>query len=119
MWAYNKRLGAIGERLRRQHPDRVLLAHRDRATSLLARLHREWALHEQRRRERLAAAIRALENISPQRTLERGYAIMQRDADGMVLRSPQQVNAGDAVTATLAGGKLPLRVRAADAEKIT
>lgn len=107
----HQRVQALVDRLRRQHPDRALSVHRERATVLLARLHREWALHDQRRRDRLTAATRALENISPQRTLERGYAIVQRDADGAVLRDPAAVRSGDALTATLARGKLPLRVR--------
>jgi exodeoxyribonuclease VII large subunit len=106
-------LRALLERLRQQHPQRALAAQHTRATTLLARLHREWALVERRNRDRLSTATRALENISPQRTLERGYAIVHRDVDGELLRDPQQVRAGDTVTATLAGGKLPLQVRPA------
>lgn len=109
-----QRTKSVIDRLGRQHPNRALATQRERATSLLVRLHREWTRHAQRHRDRLAAATRALENISPQRTLERGYAIVQRDADGTVLRDPKQVKPGDALTASLAGGKLPLRVRRAD-----
>ena len=99
------------DRLHRQHPKRALAVQRERATALLARAHRGWALYAQRQRDRLAAATRALQHISPQRTLERGYAVVQRDADGAVLRDPGTVRSGDALTATLARGKLPLRVR--------
>ncbi|MFT5447654.1 MAG: exodeoxyribonuclease VII large subunit [Gammaproteobacteria bacterium] len=104
-------LRALLERLRQQHPQRALAAQQTRVTTLLARLHREWSLLERRNRDRLSTATRALENISPQRTLERGYAIVHHDLNGELLRDPQQVRAGDAVTATLAGGKLPLQVR--------
>jgi exodeoxyribonuclease VII large subunit len=106
-----QRVHALVGRLRRQHPDRTLTVQRERATVLLARLHREWALFNQRQRDRVSTAMHALENISPQRTLERGYAIVHRDANGTVLRDPEAVKSGDAVTATLAAGKLPLRVR--------
>lgn len=110
-------MSALMNRMRVQHPQRALAVQQTRAGAALARLHREWALLEQRNRERLGAASRALENISPQRTLERGYAIVQRDADGVLLRDPQQAHIGDEVTATLAGGTLPLRVRSAPEPK--
>lgn len=59
-----------------------------------------------------AERVRAL---SPQATLERGYAIVQR-ADGSVVRDPAVVTAGEALTLRVAGGALPVNaaVTAAD-----
>jgi exodeoxyribonuclease VII large subunit len=52
------------------------------------------------------ARVRAL---SPLATLERGYAVVQT-ADGDVVRAADQVAPGDAVAATMAQGRLDLRV---------
>jgi exodeoxyribonuclease VII large subunit len=107
-----QRVATLDAKLARHHPAARLRGVRERAQTLAARLDR--GINEQgaRRRDRLAAALRALESVSPQRTLERGYAIVTRDADGTLLREPRQAAAGDAVTARLAGGPLRLRVSA-------
>ncbi|MFZ5850609.1 MAG: exodeoxyribonuclease VII large subunit [Actinomycetota bacterium] len=47
--------------------------------------------------------------LSPQATLARGYAVLQR-ADGTVVRQPGQVAPGEALTARLAEGRLGLTV---------
>jgi len=51
---------------------------------------------------RLAGQVRAL---SPAATLERGYAVVQR-ADGAVVRSPDDVSAGDRLRVRVAAGEL-------------
>ncbi len=56
---------------------------------------------------RLAAQVRAL---SPAATLERGYAVVQL-ADGRVLRSPDDVAAGDPLRLRLADGEVAATVR--------
>jgi exodeoxyribonuclease VII large subunit len=55
---------------------------------------------------RLAARVTAL---SPQGTLERGYAVLQR-ADGHAVRDPVEVQPGDGLTARVATGRIPLTV---------
>jgi exodeoxyribonuclease VII large subunit len=57
---------------------------------------------------RLEAQVRAL---SPASTLERGYAVVQR-TDGHVVRSPDDVAAGDVVQVRLARGALDAAVTA-------
>ena len=52
------------------------------------------------------ARVRAL---SPLATLERGYAVVQRE-DGAVVRKPEEVDPGDALTLRLAGGSLNAKV---------
>jgi exodeoxyribonuclease VII large subunit len=62
--------------------------------------------HEQRTVRELAGHLRAL---SPQRTLDRGYAIVQAEggpASGHIVRSPADAPAGVALTVTLATGSL-------------
>ncbi|ADG73874.1 exodeoxyribonuclease VII, large subunit [Cellulomonas flavigena DSM 20109] len=55
---------------------------------------------------RLAGQVRAL---SPAATLERGYAVVQR-ADGVVVRSPDDVTAGDRLRVRVAAGELTAEV---------
>ncbi|MGQ9905132.1 MAG: exodeoxyribonuclease VII large subunit, partial [Anaerolineae bacterium] len=50
-----------------------------------------------------------LEAVSPQATLARGYAIVQRDRDGAVVRSVNDVAAGDALTVRVADGAFGAR----------
>lgn len=55
---------------------------------------------------RLAARVTSL---SPQATLDRGYAVLQR-ADGHAVRDPAEVQPGEELTARVAAGRIPLRV---------
>ena len=61
------------------------------------------------RRAELASLASQLELLNPQRTLERGYAIV-RDAKGSVLRSPAQIKAGQVVNVRLAEGSAEVGV---------
>ena len=58
----------------------------------------------ERRRARLATAAARLEALSPQRVLERGYAVVTGPAG--VLTDPAQIAAGDALTIRVARGQL-------------
>jgi exodeoxyribonuclease VII large subunit len=62
------------------------------------------------KRRLLQAAALTLDERSPLRILERGYAIAY-DASGIVLRSPDQVAAGDEISVRLARGTLDATVR--------
>lgn len=62
------------------------------------------------KRRRLEAAALQLEERSPFQLLDRGYAIAY-DASGKVLRSPDQVAAGDEISVRLARGILDATVR--------
>lgn len=61
------------------------------------------ATHLRHRREALHGLAAQLELLNPQRTLERGYAIV-RDAKGHVLRTPGEIAAGQTLSVRLAGG---------------
>ena len=62
------------------------------------------------RAERVARLRTQLEERSPLRVLERGYAVAY-DAQGNVVRSADQVQVGDSVSVQLARGKLTTEVR--------
>jgi exodeoxyribonuclease VII large subunit len=61
------------------------------------------------RRDALGALAAQLELLNPQRTLERGYAIV-RDASGKVLRAPHQIKVNEALTVRLAEGSAEVGV---------
>ncbi len=62
-------------------------------------------------RARLDLAMRALNGVSPLATLERGYAIVIRSADGQVLRSASEVRSGEDIEARLSKGRVIARVK--------
>ena len=59
----------------------------------------------------LRAERSRLDALNPARVLERGYAVV-RQADGQVVRSPDQVADADLLDVSLAGGELRVRVEA-------
>jgi exodeoxyribonuclease VII large subunit len=58
----------------------------------------------------LAEASTALAVLAPQATLERGYAIVRRDADGLIVRDPADVPAGTRLRVRVARGEIPASV---------
>ncbi|KPJ67297.1 MAG: exodeoxyribonuclease VII large subunit [Coxiella sp. DG_40] len=59
---------------------------------------------------------RALHSVSPLATLNRGYAIVTQDENDKILRSTQDVNVGNNITARLGHGSLKCIVREIDNE---
>ena len=69
------------------------------------------------RRHALGALAAQLELLNPQRTLERGYAIVS-DAHGQVLRVPTAVKAGEKLTLRLAEGSAEVGVASVQAKLV-
>jgi exodeoxyribonuclease VII large subunit len=125
-------LTAEGRALERVRPAAQLAAARERAGYLLDRATRRVLDEVARRRgvdsgligrlgpavdARLAIARRALERnagalgaLGPQATLDRGYAIVRRAADGTVVRDPVEAPTGQLLAITVARGELAARV---------
>jgi len=61
-------------------------------------------------RAKLEQSAAALEQLSPLKVLDRGYALVF-DANGILLKDPAQVADGDAIAARLARGTLPAIVK--------
>jgi len=76
---------------------------RQAAERLATRLHAAALRQHERAGQRLQRAAGALELLAPQRTLERGYAVLL-DARGRAVRSPAELRPGTIVEAHLAGG---------------
>ena len=58
----------------------------------------------------LDSAGAALDVLAPQRTLDRGYAIVRRTADGTIVRDPTEAPAGTRLAVRVAAGELPATV---------
>ncbi|MEG2900734.1 MAG: exodeoxyribonuclease VII large subunit, partial [Massilia sp.] len=61
------------------------------------------------RRDALMGLAAQLELLNPQRTLERGYAIV-RDGKGQIVRDPAQIHARDTLRIRLADGSAEVGV---------
>jgi exodeoxyribonuclease VII large subunit len=102
-----QRLGRTAERLRAA-PRRALENERRRIERAHERLNRAPELAVERKRAALEATAGKLRTLSPQATLERGYAIVRTDS-GIVTAS-RAVAAGRRVDVTLAEGGFGARV---------
>jgi len=105
-----RRVADAGVRLAGIDRDRAITTGVERARSRLAAAHDRLALVHPRRRidpsaNRLAAAAREMEALSPVRVLERGYAIV-RGGGGRVLRSTEGLRGGEPLDVELASGRL-------------
>ncbi|MDB5793681.1 MAG: exodeoxyribonuclease large subunit [Noviherbaspirillum sp.] len=88
-------------RLSAQLPD--ITAQQNRLRGQAHRMTARMATETARRRQALAALNAQLELLNPQRTLERGYAIVI-DGKGKVVRSPNALHPRDVLTMRLADG---------------
>ena len=96
-------LRLLDARLARGRPDLDTL--RMRIDDLLQKGATSLAHNLEVKRERLAGLTLRLEALSPRGTLRRGYAIVQRQADGAVVSDAAQVGAGDNIGVTLGRGE--------------
>ena len=86
------------------------LRHRQQALDHMGQRHQgAVAQGLQRQRQRLDLCQATLHAVHPQRVLQRGFALLQ-DAQGRVIERASAVFTGDSVVATLADGRLNLRV---------
>ena len=61
-------------------------------------------------RASVAEASAALDVLAPQRTLDRGYAIVRRAGDGAIVREPAEAPPGTGIAVRVARGELPATV---------
>lgn len=101
----NHRLQQLTTRLQHNSPRYRLQQLNTRHEHLQQRLHRAMRLNLTLKRQQLISTSRALNNISPLATLERGYAIVQTSA-GNVVRDATSVTPGDKIEARLSSGVL-------------
>jgi exodeoxyribonuclease VII large subunit len=104
--AERTRLGALRQRLQGAHPGARLRAASQRLDELEGRL--QFALQARLTHDgaRLQSLARALQAVSPLSTLERGFAVVTRSADGALVTDAGQLAVGERFDARLAHGTL-------------
>ena len=105
-----RRIALLSHRLDRVRPNPREL--RSKIEVLERRARSAMAERQARASARVRELARALHAVSPDRTLERGYAIVYRD--GGIVRNAREVAPGDAVTARLARGRIGATVTSSD-----
>ena len=100
-----ERAGLLLDRAARAVGDR-LAADGRRLETLRARAPRVMESRLDAASSGLAAVSASLGALAPQATLERGYAIVRRSADGAILRDPSAAPAGTPLVLALAAGNL-------------
>lgn len=101
---------AVSERLQRHTPALRLPVYRQQVDDLLRRVERQRSHAIELRRTRLDGLRARLAALSPLATLQRGYAVVVRRADGVVVTAAEQANPGTALEITLHAGRLAARV---------
>ncbi|MFI1867655.1 exodeoxyribonuclease VII large subunit [Streptomyces jumonjinensis] len=92
-----------------EHPHRMVDERAAETDALLARSRRVLGHLLDRADSELSHTRARVLSLSPAATLDRGYAVLQRE-DGAVVRSPDDVAAGDALRARVARGEFAVRV---------
>ncbi len=96
-------------RLERTHPARLIRSHQQRLDEFSERLTLLTRHRLQLARADLQTLAARLRTLDPQRTLERGYALVT-DSAGHLIRSAARPRPGDRLTLRMHDGALPVRV---------
>lgn len=105
---HRSRYQNLSLRLSSNSPQRALENITQQLRQLNWRLHSSWKKNQQNVANRLAVASRALHSVSPLATLERGFAIVERD--GKVIKQADDLSVGDTIEARLGKGSVDAQV---------
>ncbi len=104
------RISEMFTRLVHQSPEHSLREYRMRYAAVAGRLDQVMRESLSRAEHRLSLASRTLNTVSPLATLGRGFAMVKRVADGVLVTDAASVEIGDEIEAQLARGTLKARV---------
>jgi exodeoxyribonuclease VII large subunit len=110
-----ERLASIRERPVLRDPFVLITSRAEVIQNLRDRSHRSASHALKAARESLLHTLARLRSLSPQSTLDRGYAVVQR-ADGKIARDSREVAVGDEVNVRLAKGGFGAKVSATTKE---
>jgi exodeoxyribonuclease VII large subunit len=103
---------AIGNhKLKQQNPATTIAAYQQQLVYFQQRLERAITVKLAKLHSRQAAISQTLHAVSPLATLERGYAIVQRQADGQIIKDAAQVSVGDMLLTRVAQGRVLSEVK--------
>jgi exodeoxyribonuclease VII large subunit len=104
------KLDDLGQRRVFRLPLEGIRAHERKLDDWSERLHRAMRQRLFVLRDNLEAKSARLDNLSPLNVLGRGYSLTRREADGVVVRRPDQVQPGDRLLTRLQHGQIVSRV---------
>jgi len=87
------------------NPERM----KEKSQQLSVRLHQAWSVRLAMYQQTHKAWQNHLELLNPQRTLERGYAVLMAQ-DGKAIRNPNQIKAGDVFDLRVAEGQVDVEI---------
>ncbi len=97
---------AASERLKRRSPEQLMMERHRQVDDLAARGTRAVQASEAKARLRVETLRASLAALSPELTLQRGFAVCAREDDGRVLTDATQVAPGVQIAVRLARGRL-------------
>ncbi|MCG8352747.1 MAG: exodeoxyribonuclease VII large subunit [Chloroflexales bacterium] len=103
---YRRQLASATENLHRHTPAKRLAQQRQQVDDLMRRSGVQLAHTIELSRARLQGLQSKLAALSPRATLDRGYAVVSRSADGKVVTHSDQAQAGEKLELTLRTGRL-------------
>jgi exodeoxyribonuclease VII large subunit len=109
--AWRTHLGTVRERLQRRDPYVMLREARLVVPQIRKRLESVLRARAALRLQRVRALMGMLDDLSPLAVLRRGYSILSRASDGVVVTDASSVSVGEDVKATLALGRLLCSVK--------
>jgi exodeoxyribonuclease VII large subunit len=104
------RLDALRSRPVLARPEVIVDTRAADVTSLIARAGRVFTHRLDDADRDIAHTTARLRALSPKATLDRGYAIVHRAANGQIVRAPDAVATGDALRIRVAGGQIAASV---------
>lgn len=106
---YGWRVASLLRNLRHLGPKVRLDNSRQYLDGVTVRLEQAMALRLERSRNRLDMARARLASVSPEKTLQRGYAIVRQE-DGAVVRTVRQIEAGESLSVQVSDGEFGVAV---------
>lgn len=102
--AQQQRQQTVSHRLQRVHPERQIEPLQLHRQALEQRLFRAMSTSLKQQQQRFSGMSQALQMVSPLQTIARGYAVAQK-GDGQVIRSPEDLAAGESFQVRVAKGQ--------------
>ncbi len=104
------RLASLSARLTHQSPLQRLQRLALRFENISQRLHQAMKHNLQRKQQRLTASGQHLDAVSPLATLSRGYAIVEKLPEHILVRGSRQLKCGDTIETRLGAGRIQSEV---------